>query len=98
MQYRIKTVIATLPTSGSAFFGYPIYETITLDGTDNISGHTIKSASPSRWDSEYVYETDWLTVSNKVSGTTALKIKLYSGAGSSRSATYSYSLTVAPAM
>lgn len=98
MQYRIKTVIATLPTSGTAHFGYPIYETITLDDTDKISGHTIKSASPQKWDSEYVYETDWLTVSNKVSGTTALKIKLYSGSGSSRSATYSYSLTVAPAM
>lgn len=98
MQYRIKTVIAALPTDGSAHFGYPIYETITLDGTDKITGHTVKSASPQKWDSDYVYETDWLSVSNKVSGTTALKIKLYSGSGSSRSATYSYSLTVAPAM
>lgn len=96
MQYKVKITINTLPTSISTF-GYPIYATIGLDGTTKVSAHQIKAASPSTWSSALVYETDWLTVTNKTSGTTKLSINLYSSSGDSRDKTYSYSLTVSPA-
>lgn len=96
MQYRIK--IAVGGVSGQSYFGYPIYATLSLDGTTVVSGHTIKSASPSQWSSgTYDYETDWFTVSGKASGTTALTIRMYSGGGSSRDTSYGYSLYVSPA-
>lgn len=95
MQYKIKVVVGTV--TGSSYFGYPIYTTISLDGTAKVSGHTIKSASPSQWSSAYTYETGWLTVSGKTTGTTALRVRLYSGSGSSRDTSYNYSLAVSPA-
>lgn len=96
MQYRIK--IAVGGVSGQSYFGYPIYATLSLDGTTVVSGHTIKSASPSQWSSgAYDYETGWFTVSGKASGTTALTIRMYSGGGSSRDTSYGYSLYVSPA-
>lgn len=94
MQYKIKVVVAALPTTGSAYFGYPIYASIDLDESNKVSGHQIKAASPDKWNSAYTYETSWLTVSNKTTGTTSLAVKIYSGSGSSRSATYNYSLAV----
>lgn len=98
MQYRIKTRIRPLTeTSSSGSFGYPIIETIKLDGSEVVSGHQLKGTSPSRWSSAIEYTTGWFTVSNKTSGTTSLSIKVYSSSGSSRSQTYSYSLEVDPA-
>lgn len=96
MQYRVKIVINTMPYSSSRF-GYPIYASVSLDGAKKISGHQIKAASPASWSNALIYETDWLTVSNKPSGTTALRINLYSGSGESRDKNYSYSLYVVPA-
>lgn len=95
MQYKIKIVIGTI--TGASYFGYPIYTTISLDGTSKISGHTLKNASPSQWSTNIVYETDWLEVSGKTTGTTSLVIRLYSGSGSSRDSSYSYALYVSPA-
>lgn len=95
MQYKIKVVVGTV--TGSSYFGYPIYTTISLDGTAKVSGHTLKSASPSQWSSGITYETGWLTVSGKTTGTTALTIRLYSGSGSTRNTSYTYSLAVSPA-
>lgn len=94
MQYRIKTTVNTV--SGARYFGYPIYQDITLDGT-KAETKTLKSASPSQWSSAIVYTSSWFTVKSKTTGTTALSVKLYSGMGSSRTETYSYSLSVSPA-
>lgn len=96
MQYKVKVTIHTLPYSDS-YFGYPIYATIKLDGTAKVTGHRIKAASPSVWEEALVYETGWLTVSEKASGTTALSVNLYSGSGEDRDKTYSYALYVVPA-
>ena len=96
MQYKVKVTIHTLPYSDS-YFGYPIYATIKLDGTTKVTGHRIKAASPSVWEEALVYETGWLTVSGKSSGTTALSVNLYSGSGEDRDKTYSYALYVVPA-
>ena len=96
MQYKVKVTIHTLPYSDS-YFGYPIYATIRLDGTAKVTGHRIKAASPSVWEEALVYETGWLTVSGKSSGTTVLSVNLYSGSGEDRDKTYSYALYVVPA-
>lgn len=45
MQYRIKTTVNAV--SGQRYFGYPIYQDITLDGTKKET-KTLKSASPSQ--------------------------------------------------
>ena len=95
MQYRISVTINPLTSSGS-YFGYPIYAQITLAGSV-VASTTLKAASPSTWSSAITYTSGWFTVSNKTSGTTALAIRLYSGSGSSRDQTYTYSLTVDPA-
>lgn len=94
MQYRIKTTVNAV--SGQRYFGYPIYQDITLDGAKKET-KTLKSASPSQWSSAIVYTSPWFTVSGKTTGSTALSVKLYSGMGSSRTQTYSYSLSVSPA-
>ena len=95
MQYKVKITVNSV--SGASYFGYPIYTSLRLDGTSKVSGHQIKAASPSQWTAALVYETDWLTVSGKSSGTTALSVNIYSGSGESRDYTYSYSLYVVPA-
>lgn len=95
MQYKIKLTIN--PVGGGSYFGYPIYADIRLDGAAKASGHTLKNASPSTWSSAIVYETEWLTVSDKTSGSTALVVRVYSGMGESRDYSYSYSLSVSPA-
>ena len=97
MQYKVKITVNTLRTS-SAYFGYPIYADISLAGSAKVSGYTLKSASPSTWSSDIVYTSDWFTVSNKTSGTTSLKIRIYSGLGNTRDATYTFDLPVSPAM
>lgn len=91
MQYKIKIVIGTV--SGSSSFGYPIYASVWVDGNSVVSGHTIKSVSPSQWTSALTYETSWITVANKFSGTTPLRIRVYSGSGSSRNVYYPSSST-----
>lgn len=95
MQYRISITINPLTSSGS-YFGYPIYAQIKLAGSV-VDSVTLKAASPSTWSSAITYTSGWFTVANKTSGTTALAIRLYSGSGSSRDQTYTYSLTVDPA-
>ena len=95
MQYRVKVTINPLTSSGS-YFGYPIYSQITLAGSV-VDSETLKAASPSTWSSAITHTTDWFTVASKTSGSTALAIRLYSGSGSSRDQTYTYSLVVDPA-
>ena len=91
-----KVTVSCDPCTGSSYFGYPIYLEIKLDGSKKAT-KTLKAASPSQWSSALSYTTDWLEVSNKTDGTTALAIRIYSGLGSSRNKTYSYSLPIDPA-
>ena len=92
--YNISVSCAAL--KGTSYFGYPIYLEIFLDGTSKTT-YTLKNASPSQWKSALTYSTGWLAVSNKTSGTTALKIRVYSGMGSSRDTPYGYTLAIDPA-
>ena len=94
MQYRIKVTVGTV--TGQSYFGYPIYLKVYLQSSLKDT-ETLKSASPSQWSSSIVYTSDWFTVSNKTSGTTSLSLNIYSGSGSSRNSTYSYSLPIEPA-
>ena len=91
-----KITVSCNPCTGASYFGYPIYLEIKLAGS-TAATHTLKAASPSQWSSALTYTTDWLAVQNKTDGTTALAIRIYSGLGSSRNTTYSYSLAVDPA-
>ena len=94
MLYRVKVTVGAI--TGESKFGYPIYLKTYLGGVLKDT-HTLKSASPNQWSSAIVYTTDWFTVSNKTSGTTALKLNIYSGSGSTRNNNYSYSLPIEPA-
>ena len=54
MQYRIYVTVA--PLTGAAYFGYPIYLTVYVDGDCVDSGYTLKQASPSRWSGSIEYD------------------------------------------
>lgn len=94
MQYRIKVTVGTV--TGQSYFGYPIYLKVYLQNSLKVT-KTLKEASPSQWGTNIVYTTDWFTISNKTSGTTALSLNIYSGSGSTRNSTYAYSLPIEPA-
>lgn len=89
-----KITVSCDPVTGASYFGYPIYLQIYLDGASKAT-HTLKAASPNRWESAISHTTGWLSVS-KTSGTTALAIRIYSGLGSTRDTKYSYTLAVDP--
>lgn len=95
MQYRAKITVSTV--SGSSYFGYPIYLKLSIGGTQRVT-KTLKNASPSQWTSAITYTSPWYTVSNKTTGTTPISFNVYSGQGSSRTATYSYNMAVDPAV
>lgn len=92
MQYRLRLSVSAV--SGGSWFGYPIYAAVALDGSSALSGVTLKNASPQQWSSAIVYETPWLTVYGKTAGSTACTVRLYSGSGSARDESYTYSLPV----
>lgn len=94
MQYRVQVAIA--PVTGYSYFGYPIYVALTING-NTVEPVTMKNASPSQWTSTITHTSAWYTVSNKVSGTTPVSLRVYSGLGSTRSETYSYYMPVDPA-
>lgn len=94
MQYRAKIIIK--PLTGASYFGYPIYAKIYMDNSLKVT-KTMKSASTSQWSSNIEYTSSWYTISNKTSGTTAIKFNIYSGSGNSRNTNYSFSLPVDPA-
>lgn len=95
MQYRAKVTINPI-TSTSGHFGYPIYLKLTIGGTLRETT-TLKAASPDRWTSAITYTSPWYTVAGKTSGTTVVSFNIYSGSGSTRNETYSYSMAVDPA-
>lgn len=94
MQYRVQVTISAI--TGNSYFGYPIYMGLAINGTD-VGSVTLKTASPKQWSSAITYTSVWYTVDNKTSGTTAVSFKMYSGSGSTRNDTYSYSMAVDPA-
>ena len=91
MQYRIYVTVA--PLTGAAYFGYPIYLTVYVDGDCVDSGYTLKQASPSRWSGSIEYDSGWVTAAGAV-GSAPLSIRLYSGSGSTRDDSYGYALPV----
>lgn len=93
MRYRARVTVNAIGSSSS--FGYPIYAQVTINGSSAGSA-TMKAASPSRWTSALVYTTGWITVPNKSSGTTPISFRIYSGSGSSRNQTNSYSMEIDP--
>lgn len=95
VSYQIRITVKPLRSS-SSYFGYPIYATIKLDGTTRVAGYSLKGSLPSTWSSSIEYTTGWFTVPNKNTGTVSLSVNLYSGGGSNRDSTYSYSLPVPP--
>ena len=94
MQYRAQVTVSTV--NGSRYFGYPIYLKLTIGG-ELRETTTLKKASPSQWSSAITYTSPWYTVSGKTTGTTPISFNVYSGLGSSRTATYSYDMEVDPA-
>ena len=94
MQYRVNVTIAAL--TGTSYFGYPIYLDLALNGS-TVGTTTLKNASPSQWSSAITYTSGWYTVANKTSGTTNAVFKVYSGSGSTRNTTYTYSFATDPA-
>ena len=93
-QYKIT--VECEPCDGASYYGYPLYLEISVNGSVAAT-KTLKGASPARWSSALTYTTGWINVANKTTGTTPIKIRVYSGSGSSRDTTYSYSLAIDPA-
>lgn len=85
MEYRIQITINAV--TGQRYFGYSIYSQIWLDGLLKDT-HTIKGNSPSQWTSAITYTTGWFKLENKMSGSTALKIRLYSNSDNGRDETF----------
>ena len=92
MAYRIR--IAFSPITDEEYFGYPIYLGLTLDGSSVVGSYTVKEQTPSQWSSAITYDSGWVSISNKTSGTAALRVRIYSGSGSNRDNTYTYALPV----
>jgi len=96
MIYSVGISISAV--TGNHYFGYPIKADIYVNGESSPRfTTTLKNASPSRWTSALTYNTGNFVVSGKTSGTTALKIRLYSSSGASRDASWDFSMTVDPA-
>lgn len=96
MQYKVKVVLNPLLYASSTY-GYSINASISLDGSAKVSGYQIKG-NTAYASNGYTYETGWLTVSGKSSGTTALSVNIYTQSDPSRiNKTYKYSLYVVPA-
>ena len=97
MVYTVNVDFQALSSSYGRYFGYPIYLDLSLDGVTKVSKATVKNPSPSNWSAGQVYYHSTSFSIAKTSGTTTLGLKIYSGEGSTRSQSYSYSLPVSPA-
>lgn len=94
VQYRIHVYL--LPLTGTNYFGYPVYLTMKMDDATIVSGRSIKAVHPSQWEKAILYDSGWVTVADKLSGSVTLTVNLYSGGGSTRNNTYTFSLAVNP--
>lgn len=97
MQYTVNVDFQALSSNYGRYFGYPIYLDLSLDGVSKVSHATVKNSSPSNWGTGEVYYHSGTFSVAKTTGTVSLALKIYSGEGSSRSQTYTYSLPVSPA-
>lgn len=99
MEYKITVAADIEIVSSQSHYGYNILTDIYLDGVKKVTAKAVKENSPSTWNGyDESYTTNWITVSNKTSGTTALKVRVYSTTSDNpRDMTFSYSLPVAPA-
>lgn len=97
MVYTVNVDFHALTNNYGRYFGYPIYLDLSLDGVAKVTGTTVKNASPGNWSAGQVYYHSGSFSVAKTTGTTSLVLKIYSGEGSSRSQTYTYSLPVSPA-
>lgn len=97
MVYTVNVDFQALTNNYGRYFGYPIYLDLSLDGVAKVTKTTVKNASPGNWSAGQVYYHSASFSVAKTTGTTSLVIKIYSGDGSSRSQTYTYSLPVSPA-
>lgn len=99
MQYQITVSIA--PITGSAYFGYSIQWYTNINGAGYASQGTLKDASQSQWRNAITATTDWITVSNKTSGSTSFALKVTSegstGSGRPAGEYKGYTLYVSPA-
>lgn len=97
MIYSVELSISAVSGSGKSF-GYPIYAQITVnnEGSPRYT-HTMKTKDTSKWSDPIRWNTGDFTVSNKVDGSTPLKVRLYSGSGSSRDQTWTFDMGVDPA-
>lgn len=94
--YRVKFVVE--PTTGTAYFGYPVNLALTVNGATIEAGANVKPAAPagpSTWVEPYVYESDLIWVRDATDVSAAV-FRVYSGAGSSRDYSYAYSLPFDP--
>ena len=97
MVYTVNVDFQALSSAYGRYFGYPIYLDLSLDGVSKVSGATVKNPSPSNWSAgDVYYHSNSFSVA-KTTGATTLGLRIYSGQGSSRSQSYSYSLPVSPA-
>lgn len=94
MQYRVRVEISPLRVGGPSKFGFPIYLSVYLNNAAVTEGVTLKPSLPNQWNDVKAWESGWITVSNKTSGTTPLSIRLYSGSGSTRDQWYGYNLPI----
>lgn len=97
MVYTVNVDFQALSSAYGRYFGYPIYLDLSLDGVTKVSKATVKNPSPSNWSAGQVYYHSTSFSVAKTTGTTTLGLKIYSGEGSTRSQSYSYSLPVTPA-
>lgn len=92
MYYRFQYVIE--PVKGKSYFGYNIKTNIGLADTTPLQNKVIKNASPSQWSNNITYTTPWYEVTNKTSGETYLRIRLFSSGGDERDVAKTYYLPI----
>ena len=96
MVYSVNLSISAV--TGNNYFGYPIKADIYVNGESSPRfSTTLKNASPNRWSSPITYNTGNFTVSGKTTGTTGLRIRLYSASGGNRDVTWDFDMAVDPA-
>ena len=97
MRYKIRLTLGAL--NNGHYFNISIRTDISFDGVLKIENKVLKDSSPSSWSNPIVWESDWITVSGKTTGTTALSLRVFAGNWQSggRDATYAYSLPILPA-
>ena len=94
MIYSVNLSVSTC--TGSKTFGYPIYAEIFVNGEQSARFNpTLKNSTPSQWSNPINYNTGEFTISNKTTGTTPLRVRLYGGV--SRDVSWDFEMPIDPA-